>query len=239
MKVLITGTSSGLGFGLALHYLENNCEVYGIGRSENRLLQQYENFHFISQDISHFAELEDNLKQLVKHLNALDLVILNAGVVNAIKDLKETSISEIQKVMDVNVWANKIIIDVLFDSLEKVDQVVAISSGAAVSGNRGMNAYALSKATLNLLINLYSKEQPQTHFCALSPGYINSKMQDYVCSFNEVDKFPVLKRLKSAKNSNQMPTPEKAAKTVAAVIQQLKTRPSGTYVNVTEFNVPV
>ena len=43
--------------------------------------------------------------------------------------------------MDVNVWTNKVLIDVLFEQLDSIDQIVAISSGATGSGARGWNAY--------------------------------------------------------------------------------------------------
>lgn len=56
----------------------------------------------------------------------LDLVILNAGILNDIKDLRETPLEEIKKAMDVNVWANKILIESLFKQVEKIDQIVAI-----------------------------------------------------------------------------------------------------------------
>jgi len=61
MIVFITGTSSGLGFGLAKHYLETGHKVYGISRKMNEELNSYSNFHFLVQDISRFNEVETNL----------------------------------------------------------------------------------------------------------------------------------------------------------------------------------
>jgi NAD(P)-dependent dehydrogenase (short-subunit alcohol dehydrogenase family) len=235
MNILITGTSSGLGFGLAKLYLDEKHSVFGISRRQNQELNEYKNFKFLSQDISHFEELKPKLAAFLEGQTKFDLVILNAGILNEIKDLFFTSLDEIEKVMDVNVWANKVLIDLLFRRLDSIDQIVAISSGASVSGSRGWNAYSLSKATLNMLISLYSKEFLQTHFCALAPGLIDSQMQDYIFDLPEEKNFPAIKKLKEAKKSNQMPGVEKAAEIVSNAIQKVKNYESGLFVDVRDL----
>ena len=134
MNFLITGTSSGLGYGLAKLYLNEKNTVYGISRRQNTELNEYDNFKFLSQAISRFIELKPKLAALLEGQTKLDLVILNAGIINEIKDLYFTSLEEINKVMDVNVWANKVIIDLLYRRLDSIKKIVAIFSGAPVSG---------------------------------------------------------------------------------------------------------
>jgi benzil reductase ((S)-benzoin forming) len=152
MNILITGTNSGLGYGLARYFLDLGNIVFGISRKQNEELKSYENFKFLFQDISRFSEIETNLGSFLSGVRKLDMVILNAGVLKEIKDLKDTSLEEIHEVMDINVWANKVLIDILFRQMDEIGQIVGISSGASVSGSRGWNAYALSKATLNMLV---------------------------------------------------------------------------------------
>ncbi len=235
MNILITGTSSGLGYGLAKQYLDEKNTVYGISRRQNPELNEYKNFKFLSQDISCFIELKPKLAALLEGQTKLDLVILNAGILNEIKDLYFTSLDEINKVMDVNVWANKVIIDLLYRRLDSIDQIVAISSGASVSGSRGWNAYSLSKATLNMLINLYSKEFTNTHFCALAPGLIDSKMQDYIFNLPEDKNFPTVRKLKNAKANKQMPGIEEAAEIVSKAINKVKNYDSGSFLDVRDM----
>jgi benzil reductase ((S)-benzoin forming) len=232
MKILITGTSSGLGYGLSKYYLEQGNTVYGISRKMNDELKSHENFRFLFQDISNFGELEVNLISFLKGVEILDIVILNAGMLREIKDLKHTSLEEIQEVMNVNVWANKILIDVLFEEVKEIRQVVAISSGASVSGSRGWNAYSLSKATLNMLISLYAQEFESTHFCALAPGLIKSNMQNYIYDFPENEHYPVIGRLKKARETGQMPDPEEAAEINAKAIIKAREFRSGSYLDV-------
>ncbi len=235
MNVFITGTSSGLGYGLAKHYLANGHFVYGLSRSLNKELQSHNNFEFLVQDISKFGVIETNISSFLKGVRKLDLVILNAGILSEIKDLKDTTLDEIKTVMDVNVWGNKLIIDTLFQKIETISQIVAISSGASVSGSRGWNAYALSKATLNMLINLYASEHTNTHYCALAPGLIQSKMQDYVFTVTEDEKYPVIKKLKEARGTSEMPEPEDAAKRVSQAIKKALNYKSGSFLDVREM----
>ncbi|MCP3870534.1 MAG: SDR family NAD(P)-dependent oxidoreductase [Gammaproteobacteria bacterium] len=44
-----------------------------------------------------------------------------------------------------------------------MEQIVMISSGAAVLGNQGWGGYAISKAALSMLARLYAHEFTQTH----------------------------------------------------------------------------
>ncbi|WP_159517410.1 SDR family NAD(P)-dependent oxidoreductase [Sunxiuqinia indica] len=232
MNVFITGTSSGLGLGLALYYLKKGHSVYGVSRRQKEELSSNQNYTHLVQDLSDFDETGTRIEKFLAGIKTLDLVILNAGMLNEIKDLHETDIVEIKRVMDVNVWANKLLIDKLFKQIPAIKQLVAISSGASVSGARGWNAYSLSKATLNMLINLYAKEFTSTHFCALAPGLIDSAMQDYIYKLEKYDDFPVVQKLKKAKGTDQMPNHQDAAKLVANAISDLQKFESGSFQDV-------
>lgn len=237
MNILITGCSSGLGYGLAAHYLNRGHKVFGISRSSNEELNRHSHFSHLSLDLSEFEEICTKIPVFLKNITVMDRVILNAGILNAIKDLKDTGIEEIKKAMDVNVWANKALIDVLFNLFDSIHQIVAISSGAAVSGTRGWNAYSLSKATLNMLIDLYSREHPHTHFCALAPGLIETGMQDYLNSLPKSyeEKFPMVKILKDARGTHKMPKPLEAAVIIADAIQEVRSYESGSFLDVREL----
>lgn len=234
-KILITGTSSGIGYGLANEYLSRGHVIYGISRNRNDQLNHYDNYHHLAQDITAFESLEQGLRDLLKDEKKLDLVVLNAGYLGEIQDIKDTDVDTLHYFMDVNVWANKVIIDSLMKIAGNIAQIVAISSGAAASGSRGWNGYAISKAALNMLISLYAKEVPQTHFSALAPGIIDTKMQDYISSLPEDEKFPIIGRLKSIKGTEEMPKPEVAANTLIKAFDSLVHMKSGSFIDVSEL----
>lgn len=231
-SVFITGISSGLGLALAESYLEQGWNVYGLSRRGSPI--DHPALRQVTCDIGDAGQLSAALPQLLRGVSSLDLTLLNAGVLGGILDLTETSMTAIQQVMEINVWANKRIVDWLVAQPVKLDQVVAISSGAAVNGNRGWGAYALSKATLNMLVQLYARELPDTHFCALAPGLVDTAMQAYLCDAERVDEvhYPSVKKMRSARGTDAMPSPQAAARHIAEVIPTLRQVPSGSFQDV-------
>ncbi len=236
MKILITGTGKGLGSGLALHYLEKEHTVYGISRQRNKKLENYKEFHFLAQDLSEFEEMKESIPDFLKETKELDLAVLNAGILPEIKDLKDCSLEDIKRVMDINVWSNKILIDLLFENLEKITQIAAVSSGASVYGSRGWNSYSISKAALNMLIKIYSKEHENTHFCSIAPGLIDTNMQDYIYSRPDDPRFESLYKLKEAKRTGEMPTIDEAARTLAKSLEISLSEESGSFLDVREMS---
>lgn len=230
--VFITGVSSGLGHGLAKAYLETGSTVYGLSRRTPKDLTQQNNFHFLAADLEDLKSIPAQINKLLQKVPKLDLVILNAGLLGEIKDLTEIDQSTLNRLMNVNVWANKVICDTLFKNKIDIPQVVAISSGASINGNRGWGGYAISKAALNMLVMLYAAERPETHFSSLAPGLIDTAMQDYIFNHPDPEKFAVLKKLKAARGTPSMPNSDDASKIVIEFIPKLLSAPNGSYQDV-------
>lgn len=230
-NILITGISSGLGYSLAEAYLKDNWQVYGLSRRTPMELVKFENLHFLSMDLQDVTQIPE-IMVAWPDMQSLDLVILNAGVLGKIEELQQVELKELQQIMDVNVWANKVLLDTLFQNHIVVNQVIAISSGAAVNGNKGWGGYAISKAALNMLIKLYAEELPQTHFTALAPGLIDTAMQEYISTIPDPEKFPSMKRLRAARNTPDMPTPEQATATLIQTFPKLQDYTSGSFVDI-------
>ena len=68
-------------------------------------------------------------------------------------------------------------------------------------------AYALSKSTLNMLIKLYARENLNIHFCAFSPGLIDTAMQDNRCSLPQGERYPFIEIIRSKRNASEIPFP--------------------------------
>lgn len=231
-RILITGVSSGLGYALATTYLEQGWKVYGVSRSYPDGLQGNPNFYFQALDLADLRYIPNALASLLSHAKKLDLVVLNAGVICPIGDMKDSRMEDLNYAMTVNVWANKVIIDTLLQRGIEVNQVVAISSGAASTGLRGWNGYAISKSALNMMIQLYAQEQPHTHFTSLAPGLVDTPMQDYISSVTNVEKFPTIARLQRLKGTAEMPSPDGAAQKLVHAFPRLMSLPSGSFTDV-------
>ncbi len=175
-KVLITGCSSGLGLALTTFYLQEGFSVYGISKTNPKI--ENENFHFKDFDLGDLGTIKPNLLSFIGEISGFDIAYLNAGILGEIKELEKLELEEIKKVLDVNVLANKELLDILAKTNTKL--IIGISSGASIKGSKGWGAYSLSKCALNMLINLYSKEMINTKLLAVAPGVIETKMTDVI-----------------------------------------------------------
>jgi benzil reductase ((S)-benzoin forming) len=227
--VLITGVSSGIGRGLALHFLNHGVRVFGLSRRAPADFAGWPGFAFRPVDLSRLDTIAPAVDELLRDIGRLDLAVLNAGLLGTFADLSDADLDAMRKVMDVNLWANKPVLDAAFARGRQVDQVVAISSGAAVSGARGWNAYALSKAALNMMMALYAAERPETHFAALAPGLVDTAMQAAVRALPDDPRFATLERLKRAAGTPAMPGPEEVAPRLAEAMHALRNRESGRF----------
>ncbi len=226
-NILITGVSSGLGLALAEEYLSQGNTVYAVGKTLPKHLDRNPRFFFFPYDLSETFMIRDSLKDFVSH-HSFDTVILNAGVLGDIQTLGETVLADIKSVMEINVWANKELIDTLAQNALHIGQVIGISSGAAVNGSKGWGAYSLSKAGFNMLLNLYAKELPEIHFTALAPGIIDTPMVQHIINNVNEEEFPSAKKLKEG----DIQTPQFAAKRLIHLFPTLREYESGSFIDV-------
>ncbi|MGF1587019.1 MAG: SDR family NAD(P)-dependent oxidoreductase [Bacteroidales bacterium] len=238
MNILITGTSSGLGFALAKEYLDNGSDVYGISRNFNDRLKNHQNYHHLSHDLFELDDLPSKLKGFLKNVNVLDLVVLNAGVMPGFKNMRMTSFDEVSNIMQVNVWANKVIIDTLMESVAETYQIVAITSGSEINNALSLHIYSLSKSALNSLIKLYAGEIPNTHFSALAPGIIDSGLQEYISRLPDDEYCPVIRKLKIMRTTGKLTDPRFAANYLVEAMGTILQEESGSFIDVNDILFP-
>lgn len=224
-NLFITGPSAGIGLGLAQAWLDKGGTVYGISRRRPDL--EPARFRWQPADLSKDIDLEPVLARLVGD-TPLELAVLNAGVAGDIADLRDTDVPALEAVLQVNLWGCKRCIDGLLALPQPPKRIVAISSGAAITGHRGWGGYALSKAALNMLIQLYAAECPEVHFSALAPGLVDTAMQEHLRR-TPPDRSPVLARLRQAQGTADMPLPAEVAPRLLRAMDLIRLEPSGCY----------
>lgn len=231
--IIITGTSSGIGYELAKYYLEEGYTVIGMSRHKNKNLDTYQNYNHYIIDITHQKAVRDTFDEIKMHDYYIKLIVLNAGILGVIKEIHNTNIDNAKEVMETNLWANKLIMDEILLQEIPCRQVIAISSGAAKNGNAGWGSYSISKAALNILIQTYAAEQQHIHFTAVAPGLVDTAMQEYITSVKSVDKFPSLRFLHDAKGTIAMPDPSILAPKLAELFEKaMKTVRSGKFIDI-------
>lgn len=233
-QIWITGTSAGLGEGLARQLLRDHT-VTGFSRRPASITE--EGYSHATLDLLRPEQIVGSLNKLVGTTPPeIDLLILNAGTLGPIRDLYGTDIEDIQKTMTVNVWANKVLIDAILALEEQgllrgPSRILAISSGASQNGSRGWNSYSISKAALNMMIQLYAAEQPQRHWISLAPGLVETAMQESLAT-QDPKRFPALQRLFAARGTVDMPDALTAAARIVEALPRIFAAPNGSYVDI-------
>jgi benzil reductase ((S)-benzoin forming) len=231
--ILITGASAGIGRALSEAWLERGQRVLALQRRSSGLAGR-PGFAELPADLADLDALPARVRQLLGGITELDRVVLNAAIGSELRDIGATPLAALRHSMDVNTWSNKVILDAIFGAGVRVKQVIGISSGAAVRGSRGWNGYALSKAAFAMLIQLYAAEQPDTHFCSLAPGIVQTQMQDDLLGYSaeQRERFPALQRLLAARGTPDMPLPDVAALGLLEAFDLARTEPSGAFLDV-------
>ena len=227
----ITGVSTGIGAGLTDCLLADGWRVYGLSRRVPDQFQACE-FSHVPCDLGQLDEIPGCLSELLGDVGALDLVVLNAAVFGTIQHLAVDTIENLTSIMQINVWSNKEILDWLFANLATVNQVVTMSSGAAVHAMAGWGGYSISKAALDMLTRVYAAEHPDTHITSLAPGIIDTAMQKYLCETVDAEKYPTVNQLRNARGTERMPDIPTGARMLCDVFPKLLAGESGRHVDV-------
>ena len=230
MNIFITGNSSGIGLGLTNYYLAKGDHVWGCSRRGCPI--EHENLHDAKIDLCDFDKLGSALDRCEFPDDGFELIVLNAGKLGDLKDMSASSLDDLESIMNTNVWANKLLIDELLTRQLCTDQIIAISSGAAVNGSRGWAGYSISKAALNMMILLYSRENEHLHFTAFAPGLVDTPMQDYIYNLEMTDELQAMQRLKDARYTDAMPDPDTWAQRFDESLEKLKIFPSGSFLDI-------
>ena len=232
MNICITGTISGIGLGLAQEYLERGNHVWGVSRRPVKILSEHRTYKHLQLDLTDFYQVQKQVPALIKGLTRLDLVILNAGILGDIQFIGELDIKSLKQAMEINVWANKVLLDVLLASPVALKQVIGMSSILSVRASEGWGPYCISKAALNMMIGIYAKEHPDIHFTSFGPGAIDSEIQESISRIPNTHKYPQIANLQQMRSSGAMPDAGKAAPKLVDAIQKTLEYDSGLFLDI-------
>lgn len=179
-NVIITGTSRGIGFELALEFAKKGHHVLAISRKIPDELLGNPNITCLSIDIS----VEDEMHQIDKFIAStwknVDILINNAGcLVN--RPFSQLTQSDFERVYKVNVFGVANLIKTCLPYMNKGSHVVSISSMGGIQGSSkfaGLAAYSSSKGALITLSELLAEEYKEqgVAFNVLALGAVNTEM---------------------------------------------------------------
>lgn len=179
-NIIITGTSRGIGYELALQFAAAGHQVLAISRKIPQVLIENKNITCLSVDLSIESELavvENFISQTWKRV---DVIIHNAGsLVN--KPFAETTQEDFENVYKVNVFGVANLTRICVPYLQKGSHVVSISSMGGIQGSMkfsGLSAYSSSKGAVITLSELLAEEYKEQGiaFNVLALGAVNTEM---------------------------------------------------------------
>ncbi len=180
-KIIITGSSRGIGFELAQLFAKEGHEVLALSRNENPIKSLgIANIHTFPFDIASDADLLRLKQFLDANWKSVDVLINNAGkLLN--KPFLETSMEEFKAVYDVNVFGVAAITQLVVPFMNKNSHVVTVSSMGGVQGSMkfpGLSAYSSSKAAVITMTELWAEEFKEAgpSFNALALGAVQTEM---------------------------------------------------------------
>lgn len=178
-QLFITGASSGLGRGLALHYAKAGWTVHAAARRKDELDKLAAEAQGRVVPVVLDVRDHEKLAATIEAFDALDLVIANAGI-GMPTPARKLDWRKVQAVMDVNVTAACVTLAAALPKMVARDagQVVAMSSLAAFRGMPGSAAYCASKAALHTFMEAIRVDLRGTNVRATTiyPGFVKTEM---------------------------------------------------------------
>jgi NAD(P)-dependent dehydrogenase (short-subunit alcohol dehydrogenase family) len=174
-RVLVTGTTSGIGAGLAEAFVAHGARVCGVARRPTQL----EGVTVIEADLSVEADARRAVAAAVAALGGLDAVVHAAGVWEA-GPIASVHQAHVERLFAVNTFSAFWLISAVAALPDAGPiSVVLIGSTAGQRGEPNHAAYAASKAALWGLVQSAAQElAPRVRVNLVSPGWVRTPMVD-------------------------------------------------------------
>ena len=179
-NIIITGTSRGIGYELALQFANAGHNVLAISRKTPQVLIENQNITCLSVDLSDENEMEKVKSFLYHSWKNVDIIIHNAGSL-LLKPFSETSQEDFENIYKVNVFGVANLTRACLPYLQKGSHVVTISSMGGIQGSlkfAGLAAYSSSKGAVITLSELLAEEYKEQgiSFNVLALGSVQTEM---------------------------------------------------------------
>lgn len=183
-RIVVTGANRGIGKEIAKELADLGQEVILTARDEKKgsEIARQLGAKFYQLDVSSAASIQTFAEKLSKEVDAVDVLINNAGIfIDGGQNVLNADFSIIEQTMQTNVYGPWRLIQQLNPLLLKSSEprIVNMSSGlGAIEGMAGDNpSYRLSKTALNVLtMMVHSQAGDKIKINSMCPGWVKTDM---------------------------------------------------------------
>lgn len=199
--VVITGGGRGIGRAITKNFFLAGANVFIIGRSKASLKDTAAELSTISSandssskvrvayqaaDVSDQDSVQSALSAAVKQFGGIDIVVNNAGYLDAHKVVAESDLSDYWRCYEVNVKAGIVVLQEFLRHAKLGATFINISSGVAhIPYYHGFSAYASSKMAFARVCEMAQGENPEVRIFSVQPGSIETDMARKVSNLEE------------------------------------------------------
>ena len=175
--VLVTGSSSGIGYEITSNLLDLGAKVIGIARNHDKSKLDNKNYTTYNCDVSIHDKLEILLKQILKNHPQINCLISNAGYGN-FGPLENYSTLQINKFLSTNLTSHLVITKHLLPHFKrnKIGDIIFIGSEAGLKGTKNGSLYCAAKFGLKGFSEALSKDVANNNIrvSIINPGMIRT-----------------------------------------------------------------
>ena len=186
-KVLVTGSSDGIGRSITLSLLNSGAKVIGLARDHSKFDPETKNYIKYKTDFSNEEILLNTIAKIIKDHKDLDCLVSNAGF-GKFGTLETFSSKEINDFIFTNLTSHMILTNKILPHLKKIRKgnIIFIGSESALKGGKNGSLYSAAKFGLRGFSQSIREEScsKNIHVSLINPGMVRTSF------FNNLDFMP-------------------------------------------------
>ena len=186
-KVLVTGSSDGIGRSITLSLLKSGAKVIGLARDHSKFNPETKNYIKYKTDFSNEEIFLNTIAKIIKDHKDLDCLVSNAGF-GKFGTLETFSTKEINDFIFTNLTSHMILTNKILPHLKKIRKgnIIFIGSESALKGGKNGSLYSAAKFGLRGFSQSIREEScsKNIHVSLINPGMVRTSF------FNNLDFMP-------------------------------------------------
>ena len=186
-KVLVTGSSDGIGRSITLSLLNSGAKVIGLAREHSKFDPETKNYIKYKTDFSNEEILLNTIAKIINEHKDLDCLVSNAGF-GKFGTLETFSTKEINDFIFTNLTSHMILTNKILPHLKKIRKgnIIFIGSESALKGGKNGSLYSAAKFGLRGFSQSIREEScsKNIHVSLINPGMVRTSF------FNNLDFMP-------------------------------------------------